>query len=179
MNTEDYYFPKDAQAIVGISASTLRNYVKDFERWLTTEATTPPRKFTADDLRLMAFIRFRTQEKQERLDAVQAALDAGAMDAFDWQPPPPPQRPTTATATQDSEAGVLVPLESLRLHQALLSESQRREEQASTEAAELRTRIEALQNELGRAQGELAAVKSSRYHAPRWWRALFGGRSAE
>ncbi len=179
MTTEDYYFPKDALTIIGVSASTLRNYTKDFERWLTTEATTTPRKFTAADMRLFAFIRFRTSEKLERLETVQAALDAGALDAFDWQPPPPPQRPTMATAAQDSEAGVLVPLESLRLHQALLSESQRREEQASTEAAELRARIEALQNELGRAQGELAAVKSSRYHAPRWWRVLFGGRSVE
>ena len=179
MTTEDYYFPKDVMSIIGISSSTLRNYTKDFERWLTTEATTAPRKFTADDLRIFAFIRFRTQEKLERLDTVQAALDDGALAAFDWQPPPPTQRPQATTATQEGETGVLVPLESLRLHQALLSESQRREEQASTEAAELRTRIEALQNELGRAQGELAAVKSSRYHAPHWWRVLFGGRSAE
>ena len=176
MTTEDYYLPSQAQAICNISASTLRNYTRDFARWFTTEATTVPRKFTADDLRLIAFIRYRTQEKQERIDAVQAALDAGAMDTFEWQAP---QRPQPATAAQDSEAGVLVPLESLRLHQALLSESQRREEQAASEAAELRTRIEALQNELGRAQGELAAVKSSRYRAPRWWRALFGGRSVE
>ena len=176
MTTEDYYLPSQAQAICNISASTLRNYTRDFARWFTTEATTVPRKFTADDLRLIAFIRYRTQEKQERIDAVQAALDAGAMDTFEWQAPQRPQQPTAA---QDSEAGVLVPLESLRLHQALLSESQRREEQAASEAAELRTRIEALQNELGRAQGELAAVKSSRYRAPRWWRSLFGGRSAE
>lgn len=176
MTTDDYYLPSQAQAICNISASTLRNYTRDFARWFTTEATTVPRRFTVDDLRLIAFIRHRTQEKQERIDAVQAALDAGAMDTFEWQPPQRPQQPTAA---QDSEAGVLVPLESLRLHQALLAESQRRETEASSEAAELRARIEALQNELGRAQGELAAVKAGRYHAPRWWRALFGGRSAE
>ena len=173
MTTEDYYLPKDAQSIIGVSASTLRNYTKDFERWLTTEATTTPRRFTPDDLRLFAFIRWRTLEKLETMDKVQAALDAGALDAFEWQVP---QRPQPTTTAQDSEAGVLVPLESLRLHQALLNESQRREEQASAEAAELRARIEALQNELGRAQGELAAVKSGRYRAPKWWRAVFGGR---
>ena len=173
MTTADYYLPKDAQNLVGISASTLRNYTRDFERWLTTEATTTPRRFTADDLRVLAFVRYRTAEKQETIGKVQAALDAGELIAFEWQPPAMPTTPTEAT---EGEAGALVPLESLRLHQALLVDAQRREEAASTEAADLRARVEALQNELGRAQGELAAVKASRYRAPAWWRAIFGGR---
>lgn len=173
MDTTDYYLPKDAQTIIGVSASTLRNYTRDFERWLTTEATTVPRRFSADDLRLLAFVRFRTAERQETIGKVQAALDAGELDAFDWQPPAVPTEATTAT---EAETGALVPLESLRLAQALLSEAQRREEHASTEVAELRSRIEQLQNDLGRAQGELDAVKAGRYRAPRWWRALFGGR---
>lgn len=170
MTTDDYYLPNQAQTLCNVSASTLRNYTKDFARWFTTEATTVPRKFTVDDLRLIAFIRHRTQERQERIDAVQAALDAGALVTFEWQPPQQPQQAT------EEETGVLVPLESLRLHQALLAEAQRREEQASAETADLRARIETLQNELGKAQGELAAVKAGRYRAPKWWRAVFGGR---
>ena len=173
MTTTDYYLPKDAQALVGISASTLRNYTRDFERWLTTEATTTPRRFTAADLKLFAFVRYRTAEKLETIGKVQAALDEGELEAFDWQAPAMPTTPAEAT---EGEAGALVPLESLRLHQALLVDAQRREEQASAEAAELRARVEALQNELGRAQGELAAVKASRYRAPAWWRSIFGGR---
>ncbi len=173
MTTADYYLPKDAQTLVGISASTLRNYTRDFERWLTTEATTTPRRFTAADLRVLAFARYRTAEKQETIGKVQAALDAGELTAFEWQPPAMPTTPAEAT---EGEAGALVPLESLRLHQALLVDAQRREEAASTEADDLRTRVEALQNELGRAQGELAAIKASRYRAPGWWRRIFGGR---
>lgn len=137
MTTTDYYLPKDAQALIGISASTLRNYTRDFERWLTTEATTTPRRFTAADLKLFAFVRYRTAEKLETIGKVQAALDAGELEAFDWQAPAMPTTPAEATET---EAGALVPLESLRLHQALLVDAQRREEQASAEAAELRTR---------------------------------------
>lgn|GEM_PF-3383069 len=173
MTTTDYYLPKDAQALVGISASTLRNYTRDFERWLTTEATTTPRRFTAADLKLFAFVRYRTAEKLETIGKVQAALDEGELEAFDWQAPAMPTTPAEAT---EGEAGALVPLESLRLHQALLVDAQRREEHASAEAAELRARVEALQNELGRAQGELAAVKAGRYRAPAWWRSIFGGR---
>jgi hypothetical protein len=94
--------------------------------------------------------------------------------AFEWQAPAMPTTPAEAT---EGEAGALVPLESLRLHQALLVDAQRREEAASTEAAELRARVEALQNELGRAQGELAAVKASAAIARlAWWRRIFGGR---
>lgn len=173
MDTTGYYLPKDAQALVGVSASTLRNYTRDFERWLTTEATTTPRRFSADDLKLFAFIRYRTAEKLDTIEKVQAALDAGELDAFDWQPP---AMATTATEGVEDTGGALVPLESLRLAQSLLVEAQRREADAAGENAELRARIEALQKDLGRAEGELAAVKAGRYRAPRWWRAVFGGR---
>ncbi len=173
MDTTGYYLPKDAQALVGVSASTLRNYTRDFERWLTTEATTTPRRFTADDLRVLAFIRYRTAEKLATIEQVQAALDVGELDAFDWQPP---AMATTATEGAEDTGSALVPLESLRLAQSLLVDAQRREEASAQETAELRQRVESLQKELGRAEGELAAVKAGRYRAPKWWRAVFGGR---
>jgi hypothetical protein len=80
-----------------------------------------------------------------------------------------------------------VPLATLQAAQALLQDAQRGEEAAIERERALQARIEALHQELGRAEGELVAVRRQieaqhqatavqRRKPPAWWVKLFGGR---
>ena len=175
MDTAGYYLPKDALRITGVSASTLRNYTRDFVRYLSTEATTVPRKFSAEDLKLLAFIRYRTDEKRETISQVQTLLDAGALADFAWDAPPLSVAPTMQAQSDVTE--YLVPMAQMQAAQALMLDAQQREQQATTRERELQARIEDLQRQVGELSGELKAVKASRRQAPKWWRTVFGGRA--
>ena len=110
-----------------------------------------------------------------------------------------------AESASSAASGALVPIERLQAAHALMADAQRREEQALAQVATLQSEVQRLSQalgkaegeaavaaaaqvaavqsevqrltlELGKAQGEAATLKSSRYTAPRWWRAVFGGR---
>ena len=175
---KDYYSPKDVTEHTGASASAVRIYTDRYARYLSTEATEIPRKFTLADLKLIAFIVRCTKEKAMTHEQVEAALKAGELVAFDWELP----APATVEAEQST---ALVPLAQLQALQLVLEEARRREKDAvqsvevvRSEATEreqsLQSEIARLQNELGRAQGALDAYKSIK-RRPRWWVALFGG----
>ena len=172
-----YYTTSQAAAITGASLQTIRGYTKLYQRYFSTEATPESgqsRRFTSGDLRL---IRFCLELAQQNLTREQIAdrLAAGELDQFTWQAPAEP-----ASASQEptpSHSTALVPYERLQAAQALLQDAQRREETAAAQVATLQSEVQRLTLELGKAQGEAATLRGSRYTAPRWWRALFGGRA--
>ena len=164
----DYYTPKDVQSMVAVSASGLRNYTRDYARWLSMEATETPRRFTEDDVRLIAFIVHCTKERAMTHAQVVDRLQDGDLQTFTWQIP---QAPETPIETPEDVTGHLVPVERVMTAQALLQDAQRRENEASDKVDELQSRINELERELGEARGQL----KSRYRSPDWWRKLFGG----
>lgn len=176
MDSGGYYLPKDVQRITGCSASALRNYSRDYARWLSTESTTPPRRFSPEDVRLIAYVLHCTKDRAMTHEQVLATLAAGDLESFEYTPPPIANAPS---AVEEPASTALVPLERLQAAQLLLSEAQRREAAAADQVATLQAEVNRLAGELGKARGELAGVKESRYKAPAWWRAVFGGRSGE
>ena len=161
------YTPTAAARLLGISTGAIRKYSDLYGRFLSTEASTPPRTFTRDDVRLFAYIAHATTLGQTH-DAVLAALAAGGADyaAFAWA--------AADDADQDSQPApaALVPAAQLHAARLLLEESQRREreaqERAESAARALQDRIATLERELGRAEGELAARRRP------WWARLWG-----
>lgn len=173
-----YYTTKAASKISGASTQVIRVYTQRYARYLSTEATPEAgleRKFTPDDLRLLAFV-YRRTAAGETHDQVLARLQAGELAEFAWQPPAPEQEPEPQSAT-DSTSVALVPLERLQAAQSFMQEAQRRELAAAEQVAALQAEVQRLSLELGKAQGEAEVLKSSRYRAPKWWRAVFGGRA--
>lgn len=173
----DTYTTKQAAEITGASRQALRAYTRRYARYFSTEATPEQgqdRRYTRDDLRLVAYIYSQTSAGASH-DQVNDRLAAGALDAFEWHPPESGEE--IDPAPDDNTA--LVPVAQLQAAHALLQDAQRREAAAADRADELQAEIARLTLELGQAQGEAAALKSSRHRAPKWWRAIFGGSGEE
>lgn len=166
---QDLYTTKQASTATGVSGQAIRTYTARYERYFSAEATPGPgrdRRYTSEDVRLIAFIAAQTRTGANH-DDVQDQLANGALDSFVWEP----AAHRDATETPDSTEAHLVPLERLQAAHALLQDAQRREDEAKAQTEALQAEIQRLTLELGQAQGKLAAT----YRAPRWWRALFGG----
>jgi DNA-binding transcriptional MerR regulator len=58
------YTPKQAAELLGISVSAVRLYTNTYSRYLSTEATSNPRRLTDEDLRRIAFIVSKTSTGQ-------------------------------------------------------------------------------------------------------------------
>ncbi len=191
MDTDGYYSPKDVRDLTGASESAVRNYCRDYERWLSTEATTVPRRFTAQDVKLVAFIIDRTKRQNQNHADVTAALQAGELEQFAWDAPPSVTvRSGEAQGPQGEQSTALVPLafleaanelrlDALRREQEARIEAQQREQAAQARERELQDQVVELQRQVGELAGELKAVKAQRRQAPKWWRAVFGGRESE
>lgn len=172
-----YYTTKQASQLSGASRQVIRVYTTRYARYLSTEATPHAgmdRRFTADDLKLLAFIYQRTQTGETH-DQVLERLQAGELEQFAWQPPESPPTPEQQS-DDESASSALVPLERLQAAHILLQDSQRREAATADQVTALQAEVQRLSLELGQALGQAAALKESRYKAPVWWRALFGGR---
>lgn len=180
---QDYYSTKQAAELTGASRQIIRTYTNTYQRHFSTEGAPAqpgqPRRFTAGDLKLIRFIYTSTAEQKLTHEQVQDRLAAGHLEQFAWQPP---------DATGDAEQGekpaeipstALVPVERLQAAQALLLDAQRRESEAADRVHALQDRLAALERELGKAQGELAAHKALQRKPPAWWLKLFGGRQSE
>ena len=175
------YSTKEASDITGASTATIRTYTTAYARYLSTEATPDPgkqRRFTAADLKLIAFAYQLGEREGATREQVLERLDAGELDTYAWQPP---EEPTSAAQSAIAPDSALVPYERLQAAQVLLQDAQQREQalkaDTAAQVATLQAEVQRLSQELGRAQGEAAMLKSSRYTAPRWWRAVFGGRA--
>ena len=176
------YSTKEASDITGASTAAIRAYTAAYARYLSTEATPDPgksRRFTSADLKLIAFVYQLGERENAKREQVLDRLAAGDLDQFTWQPPVEPDSADQGAATTESTSSALVPIERLQATQALMLDAQRREELAAAQVATLQAEVQRLTLELGKAQGEAATLKSSRYTAPRWWRAVFGGRQGD
>ena len=174
-----YYTTSQAAAITGASLQTIRGYTKLYQRYFSTEATPESgqsRRFTPDDLRLIRFCLELAQQNITR-EQIGDRLAAGELANFAWQPAQQPQDATQEPAPSSST--MLVPYERLQAAQVLLQDAQRREAGSAAQVATLQSEVQRLTLELGKAQGEAATLKSARYTAPRWWRAVFGGRAEQ
>jgi DNA-binding transcriptional MerR regulator len=160
------YTPKQAAELLGISVSAVRLYTNTYARHLSTEATSNPRRLTEADLRRIAYVVSKTSTGQahERVLA-HLATEAGQQeyDAFEWESPDAEQEANTA----------LVPAGALQAAQALMLDAQRREEEAREREKALQDRIEQLLRELGKTEGELAALRASKPRS--FWARLLGG----
>lgn len=177
---QDHYTPKQVCEATGASASALRIYTDRYARYLSTEATEIPRKFTQADLKLVAFIVHCTKARAFTHEQVEQALQAGELDLFEWEPAQASQQMSEA-----EQSTAMVPMAQVQALQVLLEDLRRREQDAQqavqvvrTEATQreqsLQAEVNRLQNDLGKAQGALEAYKTVR-RRPRWWVALFGG----
>ena len=175
----DYYTPKAASELTGASRQILRTYTQLYARYLSNDATPQAgqgRRFTVADLKVIAFV-YQATFAGETHEQVLERLAAGALEHFTWQAPAPEPAPTPT----ESAGSALVPLERLQAAHALMQDAQRREqvatEQAAAQVAALQAEVQRLTLALGRAEGEAATLRASRYKAPKWVRSIFGGRS--
>ena len=181
------YTTKDASALTGASRQIIRAYTDRYKEHFCSEVQAQPgqpRRFTDQDLKLIAYIYQQTGQASQKHDQVLASLAAGALDAFDWQVPEvseskDPGEPSPGTA--------LVPVERLQAAQALMLDAQRREQEAITRAEEqarqlseqaiqrerqLQDQINQLLRELGHKEGELEALRVSKPKS--FWARLLG-----
>jgi DNA-binding transcriptional MerR regulator len=173
-----YYSTKEAAGLTGASRQSIRTYTSTYQRYFSTEGAPElpgqPRRFTADDLKLIRYIYTSTKEQSLTHEQILQRLASGALAEYDWLPPEP-QSPYSSAEHPESAGTALVPVERLQAAHALLAEAQRREAETAEQIQALQDRLLATERELGRAQGELQAHKANRRQAPKWWRALFGG----
>lgn len=193
-----YYGTAEAARATGISRPALRAYTgqkSPFRRWLSTEAApaseSTPRRFTEQDLRLLAYIYQRTKAGA-RKDSLLAELEASAgalPPEFEWHPAEPEQVAEGEPAGQ-SASTMLITSDQASLLRAMVAaaeqrsqEAREREQQAlerekeARAAAEasvereraLQERVAGLERALGEAEGHLKARKR-----PRWLASLFG-----
>ena len=168
------YSPKAVSDLTGVSATARRNYVGKYTRYLSTEATGTPSKFTEADIKLIAYVKSCTSQLRMTHDEVLAELKAGQLDSFDWQMPEEEEtEPQTDTTT------ALVPMAQLQAYRVVMEDAQRREEEATEKAETLQQRMEEMQHEVGEAQGKLQAIEAQQRKPPKWWVFLFGGRDTE
>lgn len=172
------YTTRQAATRAAISPATVRLYAAKYKAHLSAGAKPPagePRLFTEADVRLLRFVYERTTTAGEPHSKVKEALATGELDRFDWQPKSEPEteRRTVMLEPEDGEPETaLVPVAQLRAVAALLEDARQREEEATSRAEELQSRLDATLLELGEARGKLSERR--RYKAPAWLRALFG-----
>jgi len=179
----DSYSTKEASGITGASTPVIRAYTGVYARYFSTDATPEPgkpRRFTRADLKLIAYVYQKGEREGYTREQVLEQLAAGELDRFAWQAPEePPSATGSAESAESATSNALVPFERLQAAHALMHDAQRREQMATEQVAALQAEVQRLSLELGKAQGEAAALKTNRYQAPRWWRAIFGGRQGE
>lgn len=170
----DYYSTKDAAARSGASRQAIRAYTARHARHFSTEGAPAERgqarKFTEADIKLLAFIRHLTVDQGLTHDDVGQQLAAGALDPWEWDAP----GALGASEERQGATGVLVPVERLQAALALLSDTKEREDALAAQLEATQTEIRTLERALGKAEGELSALKD-RPQPKSWWGRLWGG----
>lgn len=183
MSIAEHFTTKQAAELTGASRQIIRTYTNTYQRYFSTEGAPEqpgqPRRFTADDLKLIRYVYTSTAEQKLTHEQVLERLAAGELDRFDWQPLESPGSGESRDMGAEQSANALVPIERLQAAQALIQEAQRREAEAAQKAQELQDRLLAAERDLGKAQGELAAYKAMQRKPPPWWAWLFGSRQGE
>jgi DNA-binding transcriptional MerR regulator len=159
--------------MTGASRQVIRVYCQLYPDYLSTEATPlagMERHFTEADLKLISFIYGQTSIGAAH-NEVQEMLKEGALESFAWAMPEAPDTPVGASPAQSSQ---LVPIDALRATQAVLVALQDERDRVLEGRQGLEDEIKDLRQQLGFAQGELAAIKAAKRRPPTWWTRLFG-----
>ena len=140
------YTPTSAAAALSITPGAIRKYGELYRRYLSTEATTPPRTYTPDDMRVFAYVAQRTRLGYTHAQILEdlAAGDAGEFAAFVWMP--------GEDAPTPEDAGALVPAAQYQAVRAMLDDSRA---QLDAQAEHLRR----LERELGRMEAEVSTLR--------------------
>lgn len=141
------YTPTSAAAALSITPGAIRKYGELYKRYLSTEATTPPRTYTPDDMRVFAFVAQRTKLGHTHAQVLEdlAAGDAGEFAAFVWMPG------EDAPSGEDA-AGGLVPVAQYQAVRAMLEDAR---SLVDAQGEQLRR----LERELGRMEAEVSALR--------------------
>lgn len=170
----DYYSTKDAAARSGASRQAIRAYTARHARYFSTEGAPTERgqarKFTEADIKLLAFIRHLTTDQGLTHDAVGEQLAAGALDKWVWASHSAP----SATEERQEATGTLVSYERLQAALALLNDTKEREDALAAQLEASQAEIRALERALGKAEGELTALKGQP-KGKGFWARLLGG----
>jgi hypothetical protein len=131
-------------------------------------------------LRLIRFIYEMTKQRGQNHNQVLERLKAGELAEFDWDPPD--------VDTEGEPGTALVSIAQLQAARLLLEDAQRREQEAVARAEEqarqlredaqrrereLQEQINQLLRDLGKTEGELAAIRASKPKG--FWARLLGG----
>ncbi|MCB0081777.1 MAG: hypothetical protein KDE47_12640 [Caldilineaceae bacterium] len=173
----DFYGVTDAQRLTGVSAPSIRAYTGRYASFFSPTATPAPgqaRQLSEHDVKLIAYIAQQTGAGRTHEETLKR-LEDGALDQFEWTPPASEKAPETATEGAEDATEALVPLSQLRAAQVLISDSQRREQDAVEALRQAQARIEMLQGELGRSQGVADTLREQNARLTRaWWKKLLG-----
>ena len=159
---DNLFTVKQASEAMGVSRQSIRSYTKAYARFFSTEATPDQggeRKFTRDDLKLIAYISTCTAMRETHEDIVKS-LERGDLALFRATVPDAPPMPTETSTTSSESNMPLVPMAQLQAAQALILDAQAREKEAKDREKALQERIEQLQREMGKLEGELGAIKT-------------------
>lgn len=171
------YSTGEAARLSGASPNAVRSYAKRHSRYFSDTGAPSDRgstrKFTRDDVRLIAYIRHLTQNEGQSHEQVAESLAQGALSAWDWQPPDVP-----AGDVQPPEATeALATVHQLQIALAAMRDVRERQDaelvDARDEAERLREEIRKLERELGKAEGALAALQAQPQRRG-WWARLWG-----
>lgn len=146
--------------MAGISASSLRNYTGNelYRPYFSHEAAPPPgtpRLLTVDDVKLLRFIAERSAQGAPHAD-IAGQIAAGALDAYDWQPPAPPVEQGEPGPQDRQQAALALMPQVFSALQAQNSELTQALIQASRDVAGAQARIIALEQEIEHLQALLS-----------------------
>jgi hypothetical protein len=176
---QEFYSPVEVEQLLGISRPAARTYANRYGAWLSPEASPEPglaRRFRIGDLRVLAFVYYKTTKENQDHDQVMAVLAEhnGVPASFTWQLEADAAASPTETEEEPStENTALVPVAALRAAQALMQDARNREESIADRLAALQEENKRLNLELGEARGALGVYRGRK--RPKWWIWLFGG----
>lgn len=166
--TPKLYSVTEAANAIGVSPTSVRTYTDHYAAHLSDHATGRPRQYTAEDLHLMAYVAHsvsglgRTHE--QTLDVLIEELDA-----FDWPGPTGPQVQREAPrAEATGESTAMIPIGLLQAAQSMIQDRDKELQRMRDELQLQRGRVEQLQHELGRYEGQLEELRRP------WWKRILG-----
>ena len=145
------YRAAQAASLASVSMAELRDFTATYAPFFSETATPPPgetRLFTAEDVRLLAFLADVTQ-RGETVDEVVRRLAGGALAEFPWWVP----------ADEGDSAGGASALASVPQLQVIAQVFWQQAEESRRRERELRQRLEAAERRIEELEREVAALR--------------------
>ncbi len=145
------YRAAQAASLAGVSMAELRDFTATYAPFFSEQATPPPgetRLFTAEDVRLLAFLADVTQ-RGETVDEVVRRLASGALAEFPWWTP----------ADEGNGAGGASALAPVPQLQVIAQAFWQQAEESRRRERELRQRLEAAERRIEDLEQAVAALR--------------------